>query len=201
MTRTLLSTAAAGSALLSVAAAPAPEAWDLDPAHSAVSFSVKHFFTPVPGSFGQYEAQLVYDPAAPENSSVRVSIPVASIDTGNDRRDAHLLSEDFFDAETYPYITFVSTSVKQVGPDRLVVRGPLKIRGVTRDVELPVKVLGVMELAEEMQAAMGIKKVASFETELTISRNDFGVGVGSWAATAVVGRDVTIRIAIEANQK
>ncbi len=202
MKRSLLSVAAIAAASLTIAAGPAPQPWNVDVPHTGIDFSVKHFFTPVKGSFEDYSVELMYDEANPENSSVRVSIDVASVETGNERREAHLMSEDFFEAETYPYITFVSESVRQVGENQLVVTGPLKIKGQVRTVELPVTILGVMDVAPEMQEMLGgVTKVASFETSLTLDRRDFGVGVGSWAATAVVGSDVTIEIAVEANRK
>ena len=175
--------------------------WKVDKAHSAVTFSVRHFFTPVKGQFDQFEAQLVYDPAAPENSSVRVTIPVASINTSNERRDTHLKSPDFFGADTFPSITFVSERVTKVSDTQLLARGALTIKDQTRQVELAVTLLGIADLAPEMQQAFGgIKQVASFEAKLTLDRRDFGVGVGNWAATAVVGKDVEIVIAVEANR-
>lgn len=182
-------------------AVKAPTRWTVDPTHSAVTFSVKHFFTPVKGQFDAFEVELHYDREAPENSTVRARIPVASLNTGNERRDAHLASADFFESDTHPYITFESKSVTKVGDGDVLVRGPLVIKGQVRDVELPVKVLGVAELAPEMRAAFGgIEQVASFEAHLTLDRRDFGVGVGSWTATAVVGSNVEIMIAVEANR-
>lgn len=175
--------------------------WKVDTAHSAVTFSVRHFFTPVKGQFDRFDAQLTFDPAAPENSSVRVTIPVASINTSNQRRDTHLKSPDFFGADTFPTITFVSESVSKVSDTEFLVRGALTIKDQTRQVELPVKLLGIADLAPEMQQAFGgVKQVASFEAKLTLDRRDYGVGVGSWAATAVVGKDVEITIAVEANR-
>lgn len=187
---------------LTTAAVPAATPWNVDAPHTAVTFSVKHFFTPVKGQFDQFDIQLNYDPAAPENSSVRVDIPVASIHTGNERRDAHLRSGDFFEADANPRITFVSERVIKVSDTELVVRGPLTIKGQTRTIDLPVKVLGVMDVPAEMQEMlMGVKHIASFQASLTLDRRDFGVGVGNWAATAVVGKDVTIDIAVEANRQ
>ncbi len=175
--------------------------WKVDNAHSAVTFSVRHFFTPVKGQFDRFDAQLTYDPAAPENSSVQVTIPVASINTSNERRDAHLASPDFFEAEKYPNITFVSERVTKVSENELLVRGALTIKDQTRQVDLPVTILGIADLAPEMQQMFGgIKQVASFEAKLILDRRDFGVGVGNWAATAVVGKDVEITIAVEANR-
>jgi len=186
---------------LTAAAGPDALTWNVDAPHTAVTFSVKHFFTPVKGQFDAFDIELAFDREAPENSSVRVSIPVASLNTGNERRDAHLQSEDFFEAEAYPVITFESESVTRVSDTELRVRGPLRIKGHERQVELPVTILGVVDLPEEMREAFGgIEQVASFEAVLTLDRRDFGVGVGSWAATAVVGKDVEIRIALEANR-
>jgi polyisoprenoid-binding protein YceI len=163
--RQLFSSAAlAAVSVFTTAAAPVPTTWNVDAAHTAVSFSVRHFFTPVTGQFEAMEANLTYDRQNPENSTVRVRIPVASLSTANAKRDNHLKSADFFEAEAYPYITFASESVKQVSEDQLLVRGQLKIKGWTRTVELPVKVLGVMDVAPEMRDMLGAQQIASFQT-------------------------------------
>ena len=91
--------------------------------------------------------------------------------------------------------------MEKVAADRLVVRGPLTIKGVSRTVELPVTILGQMDVPAEMREMLGgITRIASFETALTLDRRDFGVGTGSWAETAVVGGDVEVSIAVEANR-
>ncbi len=198
MFKKTLAVAVAG---LTLAAAPAPEVWNVDNSHTAISFSVKHFFTPTKGSFEDFDVELVYDAENVANSTVSANIRVASIDTENERRDGHLRSGDFFEAEKYPEITFRSTSVRRASPTELVATGDLTIKGVTRQVELPITLLGVQDIPGEMQEMLGgVTRVASFQTELTIDRRDFGVGVGNWAATAVVGKDVTIEITLEANQ-
>lgn len=194
-----LTLAAAG---LTLAAAPTPEDWNVDASHTAVTFSVKHFFTPVEGRFDDYEITVRYDEENPANSSVRARIAVASVDTNNERRDEHLRSADFFEADAHPYITFESTSVRPLGEGSFVATGDLTIKGVTKQVELPVELLGIQEIPPEMQGMLGgSKRVASFEAGTTVDRRDFGVGVGDWAATLVVGGDVEIAIALEANQK
>ncbi len=199
MLKQTLAVVAAG---LTIAATPAPETWNVDNSHTAITFSVKHFFTPVMGSFEDFDVELVYDAEDVSNSTVSANIRVASIDTENERRDGHLQSGDFFDAETYPEITFRSTSVRSAGPNKLVATGPLTIKDVTREVELPITLEGVQEIPAEMQEMLGgVNRVASFTAMLNIDRRDFGVGVGNWAATAVVGGDVEIEIALEANQK
>jgi len=201
MRNKVFSLVAVGVSALTIAAVPEAMPWNVDVPHTGVSFSVEHFFTPVRGEFSHFEVELLYDRHDPANSSVKVRIPVTSVDTGNERRDNHLRSADFFEADSYPYITFVSQSVEQIGENELLVRGPLKIKGTVRDIELPVKILGVMDVPSEMQEMLGgVTEIASFETSLTLDRRDFGVGVGSWAATAVVGKDVSIDIAVEANR-
>lgn len=180
----------------------APVEWNVDASHSEVVFSVRHFFTPVSGSFHKFDVTLDFDAENPANSKVRATIDVASIDTRNDRRDAHLRSPDFFDAEKYPQITFESTSVRVVGPNQLVVRGNLTIKSTTREVELPVTIQGIKDLPPDLQQMFGgIKQVASFTAQTRIDRRDFGVGVGNWAETIVVGADVDISISIEANRR
>lgn len=200
MNRKLFSGAALLLAPLTLAAAPADVAWNVDVSHSGVSFSVRHFFTPVKGQFEQFEVTMTYDPEAPEASSVKVRIPVASINTRNERRDNHLRSPDFFEAETYPHITFESQRARKVSDTELVVTGALTIKDKTHIIDLPVTVLGIMDLPAQMQRPNGPTTVAGFEAKLTLDRRNFGVGVGNWAATAVVGSDVEITIAIEANR-
>ena len=192
-------------ALLALVALPAAVLaldtnWNVDAAHSEVGFSVRHFFTPVTGSFGDYEVDLVFDPADPSNSSVSAVIQVASIDTGVDGRNQHLMSGDFFEAERFPEITFMSTSVRSTGDSTMIATGELTIKDTTRTVDLEVELLGIQDVPEQMQSRMGAQ-VAGFRAALVIDRNDFGVGVGNWAETAVVGSEVTIDILVEANQR
>lgn len=186
--------------VLSTAAWAAPRLdWTVDEDHTEVNFTTRHFFTPVRGSFQDFDVQLTYDAEQPENSTVAVTIDVASVNTGNERRDAHLRTGDWFDAQRWPTLSFRSTSVRQISADRLVAVGDLTIRDVTRQVELPITVLGIKQIPEPMQEMLGgAKQVASFQAELTVDRRDFGVGTGSWAETAIVAGNVDIQIALEA---
>lgn len=179
-----------------------PMAWNVDGAHTEINFSVRHFFTPVSGSFDRYDVNLVYDPEDPTNSTVEVSIDVASVNTGNERRDNHLRSDDWFEAEKYPQISFKSNSVRRVSADKIAARGELTIKDVTKEVELEINVLGLMDVPAQMQEMLGgVTQVASFEAGTKLDRREYGVGVGSWAETMVVGADVEITIALEANRK
>lgn len=167
-------------------------AWQIDKSHSAVNFTINHFFTLVDGSFDKYEAVVNFDPNNLDESSIDVTIPVSSVNTRNARRDGHLLTDDFFNAEAYPNIRFVSNEIIQDGENNFVARGELTIRDVTRDFDLPFELLGVMDHPmRENTTVAGI--VATAE----IMRNDFGVGTGDWRATAVVGDRVNIRLNLE----
>lgn len=168
------------------------EAWEVDRAHSAINFTISHFFTPVDGSFDDYDAEILFNPNDLEGSSISVTIPIESINTRNDRRDNHLMSEDFFNAEQWPNMTFVSNTIEQTGDNQFVAKGELTIRDTTREFELPFELLGVMD--HPMQDG---KKVAGIVASAELMRTDFGVGVGDWAATAVVGDQVDIQLNLE----
>lgn len=183
------------------AVAPA-DTWVVDAPHTEINFSVKHFFTPVTGTFDDFELTLDYDADDPENSSVEARIAVASVNTGNAQRDNHLRTADFFAADAHPHINFRSTSVRKAGDGKLVARGPLSIRGATREIELTIELLGVQPIPDEMREMLGgAREIASFKASTSLNRGDFGVGTGSWAATMVVGGEVNIDILVEAHRK
>ncbi len=188
--------------LAGTASAAEPAGWVIDPAHTEIKFSVNHFFTPVSGRFENFEVKVNYDPQDPQRSSVEARIPVASVNTGNPKRDDHLRSADWFEVQKYPYITFQSTSVRAAGNGQLVARGPLTIKGVAEVIELPITLLGQQPIPEMMREMMGgTQEVASFKASTAVERGDFGVGVGSWAATMVVGARVDIEILAEAHRR
>lgn len=166
--------------------------WEIDTAHSAINFTINHFFTPVDGTFEDYDATVLFDPEDLEGSQLDVTIPVTSINTRNDRRDGHLQSEDFFNAERWPNISFVSNTIESRGNNEFVAIGELTIRDVTRDFELPFTLQGVMDHPMQDNTV-----VAGIVADAQLMRTDFGVGVGDWAATAVVGDEVNIRLNLE----
>jgi polyisoprenoid-binding protein YceI len=175
-------------------AAAAPVAYKVDPAHSAVGFTIRHFVSNVPGRFGDFDGTITYDAQNPAASSVALNVRSASIDTDNDDRDKHLKSPDFFDVEKFTALTFASTAVKTLDADTLEVTGDLTIRGVTKRITLPVELLGTMK------GPRGGEK-AGFEAGFTVNRKDFGVVWNRVLDTggAVLGDDVKIHIAIEAD--
>lgn len=168
--------------------------WDIDSAHSAINFTISHFFTPVDGTFEDYDATVMFNPDDLENSMVDVTIPVSSINTRNDRRDGHLQSEDFFNAEKWPNITFTSNSIESRGDNQFVAIGEMTIRDVTREFELPFTLQGMMDHPMKENTT-----VAGIVANANLMRTDYGVGVGDWAATAVVGDEVDITINLELN--
>src|SRR3990172_9216340 len=111
--------------------------WKIDPTHSIAEFAVKHFVvTTVKGRFRDLEGTLRIDEAHPENSSVSASIDVASVDTNVADRDAHLRSDDFFNAAKFPKLTFQSTRVERMDDAHYKVYGDLTIRDVTKPLIL-----------------------------------------------------------------
>ncbi len=171
-----------------------PNGWRIDRSHSGVTFRVRHLgISWVNGSFGEWTADLVYDPARPEQSSVTARIQIASVNTGNERRDADLRSGRFFAADSFPEMTFASRRVERVGPSRLRITGDLTIRGVTREVVLDAEMTDVM-------AGQRSRRVA-FTATTTIDRKDWGMTFSPVAeGIRSAGDEVRITIDIEAVQ-
>ncbi len=179
---------------MTIATKTATSTWTIDPAHSIAEFAVKHLvITTVKGRFRDLEGTLEIDEAQPENSSVSASIVVASIDTGVADRDAHLRSDDFFNADRYPQITFRSTRVERVDDRNFRAHGDLTIREVTKPVVLDTEFEG------EVDDPWGHRR-AAFTATTQISRNQFGVKWNQLIETggAVVGDNVKITLHIEA---
>lgn len=119
-------------------------AWTIDPAHSRIGFSTRHAMVArVRGAFNEVsgDAQISADPAG--ESSVRVLIQAASIDTRNADRDDHLRSADFFDVENHPEITFLSNNIDEVGENNFIVTGELSIRGIQKPISIPLELIGI----------------------------------------------------------
>jgi polyisoprenoid-binding protein YceI len=143
--------------------------WRFDPAHTRIGFSTRHaMVTKVRGAFNDFEGSIKVDAEAPERSSVELAIKVASIDTRNADRDQHLRTNDFFDAPQFPEITFVSDRVDQVDEGHFIVSGGVTIRGITREISIPIDFIGVE------RDPMGNLR-AGFEGSRRINRQDFGL--------------------------
>jgi polyisoprenoid-binding protein YceI len=193
MTKTRFAALAAALALASPAIAA--DTYQFDKPHTNVGFQVRHIFTMVSGKFTDFSGTIQIDRANPEKSSVEFTIQATSIDTSEPRRDQHLRSADFFDVANHPTITFKSTAVKPNGKDSFLVTGDLTLRGVTKQVSLPVTLLG------EGKDPMGTEKIG-FETGVTLNRKEFGLNWNRALETGgvLVGDEVKVQIAVEANK-
>jgi polyisoprenoid-binding protein YceI len=175
------------------AVATATHTLQIDTAHSEAAFQVRHLLSKVRGRFSDFAGTVQFDEAQPEASSVIVTIRAASIDTNQPDRDAHLRSDDFFAAETYPTITFVSTTIAPQGGQRFDVAGTLTMRGVSKSIVIPMTFLG------RATDPWGQEKFA-FEGDVTLNRKDFGlnwnavVETGGW----LVGDEVKVSLSIQA---
>jgi polyisoprenoid-binding protein YceI len=151
--------------------------YTIDVSHSRLGFVARHaMVTKVRGQFGAFTGTAHIDEADPAASKVDLSIEVASIETGSADRDGHLKSGDFFDAETYPTITFTSTDVKRAGSD-WTITGDLTIKGVAKPVTIEFEQTG------SARDPFGNVRVG-FEGETTINRKDWGL---TWNAALETG--------------
>ncbi len=141
--------------------------YKLDKSHTRVGFMVRHFLiSKVRGEFKQYEATILFDVNNVSKSSMEGMIQVASIDTGNEKRDKHLRSPDFFNAADYPAITFKSKRIDKQG-DQYVMIGDFTIHGVTKEIEMPFAVTAL--ITHRNKTRFG------FSAELDINRQDYNV--------------------------
>jgi polyisoprenoid-binding protein YceI len=169
--------------------------WNLDHAHSSVDFTVRHLLvSKVRGRFTKWTGELHVDEQDLTHSRVDVEIDVASVDTHEAQRDAHLRSGDFFEADKHPRIVFKSKRVEEKGKDHLAVTGDLSIRGATREVVLDVERGGV--IAKDPWG----KRRAGFTATAKINRKDFGVNFNQVLDQGglALGEEVAITIEIEA---
>lgn len=168
--------------------------YKLDPYHSAAEFSVKHMMVSnVKGHFRDLDAVIEIDEAEPANSSVQATIQTASVDTGVEMRDNDLRSDNFFDSEQFPVMSFRSTKVEKVGEEEWRLSGDLTIRGVTRTVTFDTEFEGKGPDFEG-------KERVGFSAQTSISRKDFGLTYNALLETggAVVGDKVKITLNVEA---
>ncbi|MGB3949198.1 MAG: YceI family protein [Bacteroidia bacterium] len=167
--------------------------WALDPTHSSVHFAVKHMvIAQTKGHFGDYTLKVESTGNDFENAKVELEIAVASINTAMPDRDNHLRSADFFDAEKYPTIKFVSKSFTKVNDEDYKLVGDITIKGITRPIEFKVNYGG------QLVDPWGNTR-AGFTVEGSIERFDFGLNWNTVLETggAVVGKAVKLQAEIE----
>lgn len=165
--------------------------WQIDPAHSVVGFAVRHLMSKVRGRFEQFDGQITIADER-DRSAVQVEIGVGSVNTGNELRDNHLRSGDFFDVQQYPTMTFTSTGLREAEAG-WILDGELTIRDTTRAVPIRLEVLGYDPSGMQGEPRIG------FAGRTSIDRSDFGVSFGlADGGKIVVGDRVDILLEIEA---
>ncbi|MCU0413506.1 MAG: YceI family protein [Ignavibacteriaceae bacterium] len=171
-------------------------AWKIDPAHSEINFKVKHLVvSTVTGHFSKFDASIVTKKEDFSDAKISFEADINSVDTKNEQRDGHLRSADFFDAEKYPKMTFISKSVNKISDHELQVIGNLNLRGVTKEISLDVIYNGTV-------VGFGGKEVAGFEVHGKLNRFDFGLQWNTLteAGGVVVSNEVKIEILAEFNK-
>jgi polyisoprenoid-binding protein YceI len=172
---------------------PVAGAYDIDGPHTSVEFVGRHLMiTKVRGRFNDVRGRITIG-EEPENSHVEVEIGVASLSTGNDDRDAHLRSEDFFDVEHYPSIAFASTAVRALRDNTWELAGDLTVRGTTRPITLQVDFDG------GGSSPMGDERIG-FSAATDVNREDFGLtwNVALETGGLLVGKTARIELAVQA---
>jgi polyisoprenoid-binding protein YceI len=183
------------------AATPAAATLIIDHSHSEAGFNIRHFFSKVHGNFTDFSGTIAYDAKNLPASMVEVTIKDTSISTGNDHRDAHLRTADFFWTAKYPTIKFKSTKVvPSEEPNHFQVVGDLTIRDVTKPVTLEAELIGMGPVTIDGRD-MGLR--AGFSAKTTINRKDFGI---VWNKTVdqggvMLGDDVELVLNVEAFTK
>lgn len=153
-----------------------PTTWQIQTDQVAVDFKIKNAGLNVKGTFSDFQGNIVFDPSAPENGQISASVATKTVDTGIKMRDGHLRKADYFDAETFPRLSFTSTSIRQTSKGYVAV-GTLNIKGTEKEVEVPFSFTNNVFLAE-----------------LKVNRRDYGVGGKSFVLSDSVF--ITIRIPV-----
>lgn len=174
-------------ALLAAAVPPAqaqPKPATLVAAGSEINFTTRQMGVPVEGKFGRFTAQIALDPKRPETGSVAFSIDTGSARFGSAELDAEVPKATWLNVPKFPQASFQSSAIKAAGPGRFEVTGKLAIKGVLRDVTVPVQLV---------QAGANSTASGSF----TIKRLAFKVGEGEWTDTSMLADDVLIRFKLQ----
>ncbi|MEM1362437.1 MAG: YceI family protein [Pseudomonadota bacterium] len=193
MTPRLLATAFAVSTIAAVPSFAEPELYTLDPSHSQILFSYNHLgFSTTYGMFSGFEGEIMFDAENPENSSVNVSMPVTMMFTGWEKRDAHFMSADFFNAseDGRDLVTFTSTAIEVTGDDTANITGDLTLNGVTLPVVLETK------LNQAAEHPMAKTPWIGFDATTTLVRSEFNAG----RAAPFVSDEVEVFISVEAQK-
>ncbi len=171
--------------------------WAIDNSYSSVTFEVAHMvISNVTGNFDQFEGSILADKADFTDAKISFSVQVSSVNTDNEKRDGHLQSADFFDAANYPAIEFKGKSLTLVSGNKYLLKGDLSMHGVTKEVELNVKLNGVMK-----DPWGGTR--AGFKVSGDIDRTAFGLTYNTAleAGGVLIGETVAINVNLELMKK
>ena len=178
--------------LMAGTASAQSENWRVDTDHSSIYFDTRHTLATVRGQFKGFTGTVDFDPDNLTAGSVEFTVRVDTINTGINKRDNHLRSDDFFATGQYPEMTFSSTGIRHMEDNRYIMEGDLTVRDVTRRVEIPFTYLGIRDNPLEKG-----QEVSGFEAEFAINRLDYNVGDGRFAEMGVVGKQVRVLVALE----
>lgn len=191
MSSRLLMTLTLAAALIGALVQPAlaqPRSAVLQPAGSEVVFTTRQMGVPVEGRFGKFSAQVTLDPKKPEGGSVAFSIDTGSARFGSAELDAEVPKPIWLSAARFPQARFQSTAIKATGPGRFDLSGKLTLKGIVRDVTVPVVL---------SQAGTGAALVSTASGSFPIKRLAFQVGEGEWTDTSLLADDVQIRFKLQ----
>ncbi len=177
---TSIAVSALASLALGLATLPVAAQQKLNPAQSEIAFTSKQMGVPVDGKFKKFDAQVSFDPKRPEAAKISFAIDLASVSLGTAETEAELFKPDWFSTKLFPQASFASTGVKAVGAGKFEVAGKLTIKGVSRDVIVPVALT---------QTAGTTAAAGSF----TMKRIDFKIGDGDWGDTSLVANEVLVK--------
>jgi polyisoprenoid-binding protein YceI len=153
------------------------------PAQSQITFAIKEMGVPVEGRFGKWTADIAFDPKHPETGKVAFTIATSSASFGVPETDAEVPKAEWFNVAKFPNATFASTAIKASGGGKFDVAGKLTVKGVTKDVVVPIALT---------QAGPATTATGAF----TIRRNDFHIGEGEWADTSQLANEVAVKFKI-----
>ena len=165
--------------LLGLAVPALAQTWQVDAAHSTLTFTNTYQNVEYTGQFRRFDADINYDPGDITHAKFDVSVDITSLDTRNSERDHTALGTDFFDATKFPKAHFVTTAFRQAAGGKVIAEGVLTLRGVSKPVALTVTF-----------APHG--DTATLDVTAPLKRLDFGIGAGQWADPSMIGNGVTV---------
>lgn len=183
-----------GTLLISMLASSASYAadYELDPAHTTISFKIRHLLANVNGTFDKFEGKFSYTPDKPEEWKVEAKIQTESVNTRIEQRDHHLKSVDFFDVAHYPEMTFKSTKITDVKKGHAKLHGLLSMHGVEKEIVMDLEILG-------LEKDPWGNELAGFSATTTLNRKDYGLTWNQFAESGklLVGEEVQITLDVE----